>query len=171
MLGKSPCGIESDPGKRKAGHCTPIIMMVDTRSTRAKDAAAGLGHIGSIAAGATVGATLAGPAAPLGALVGGFVGALTTAEPIGRSGVRTSLELCHGLAARPASTVATGGSTPLDEVRRRTGCSVEESTYYLDEAGGVAELAIASYEAEEAALREAALRDPTLASRLQSTMC
>lgn len=149
------------------------------RRTPAMDAAAVCGNLGTVAAGATAGAVLAGPAAPVGAVVGGLLGALTTAES---HDIRTSVELVGDLlqgrtkTSRPQSSVegepvshtTMVAEASLYELQQRTGLSIEEARFYLDEADGDAKQAIEGYEADEAALRDAITVDPTIATRMPS---
>ena len=135
-------------------------------------AAVAIGTAGSIVAGATAGAVLAGPAAPLGAVVGGLVGSLVAVETgfvatlSGRR--RTPRVYDDGLAPslKGEGSAAAVAACKLELVQQRTGLCPEEASYYLDDAQGDAELAIASYEAEERALQEELMANPSLRARL-----
>ena len=135
-------------------------------------AAVVVGTAGSIVAGATAGAVLAGPAAPLGAIVGGLVGSLVAVETgfvatlSGRR--RTPRVYDDDLAPslKGEGSAAAVAACKLELVTQRTGLCLEEASYYLDDAQGDAELAIASYEAEERALQEELMANPSLRARL-----
>ena len=151
--------LEEPPPQRRSLEGTPLRVAVAT------------GTVGSVVAGATAGALLAGPAAPLGAVVGGLIGSLVAVET---KLVAAVLSGCPSDEQRPAQTIIDGlvpqgeGSAAaiaeckLELVQQRTGLCVEEARYYIDEAQGDAEEAVATYEAEEAALQEALLANPSL---------